>query len=206
MIFSSIPSPYNDVFKLRQYGGVYDGIKGKTQIYDGCGLNNCTCAAWGLTALYENDINCKIGCGNRKNNMPYDAGSWFYLNRDIYKTSDTPVEGAVICYTNHVAFVNEVKANGDIVVFESGYGSSNKNGIWKTTLKRNNDYDHGAIYGTYLGFLLPKERELNEDITTKDAIHKMALDVIAGMYGNGLTRKNKIYAAIQTEVNNILSK
>ena len=51
------------------------------------------------------------------------------------------------------------------------------------------------------------KRVLNKkpsEVTTQEAIHKMALDVIAGKYGNGITRKNNIYKAIQAEVNKIL--
>lgn len=43
-------------------------------------------------------------------------------------------------------------------------------------------------------------------ITTEQAIHKMAEDVIAGTYGSGTDRKNNLYTAIQTEVNNILKE
>ena len=39
-----------------------------------------------------------------------------------------------------------------------------------------------------------------------DSIHKMALEVINGKYGNGTDRKNRIYNTIQSEVNNILNK
>ena len=204
MIFKSIPPITNAVFKLRAYGGVYDGIVGKKQIYKGCGLNNCTCGAWGLMALYQDNLNCKIGCGARSKNQPYDAGQWYYLNDAEYVKSNIPVEGSIICYTNHVAFVNEVKESGDIVVLESGYGSTNNSGIWKFPLYKVNNYDHGTIYGKFLGFKVPKNKIDNSTITTEQAIHKMALDVISGKYGNGITRKNNIYKAIQKEVNNIL--
>ena len=203
MIFKEIPSVKESVFKLRAYGGVYDGIVGKKQIYDGCGLNNCTCAAWGLMALYLGDSNCRIGCGTRTKNQPYDAGQWYNLNNDLFEQSAIPVEGSIICYTNHVAFVNEVKPSGDIVVLESGYGSNNKAGIWKYPLYKVNNYNHGTIYGSWQGFKVPKSIEIPE-VTTQEAIHKMALDVIAGKYGNGITRKNNIYKAIQAEVNKIL--
>ena len=139
MIFKSIPPITNAVFKLRAYGGVYDGIVGKKQIYKGCGLNNCTCGAWGLMALYQDNLNCKIGCGARSKNQPYDAGQWYYLNDDEYVKSNIPVEGSIICYTNHVAFVNEVKESGDIVVLESGYGSTNNSGLWKFPLYKVNN-------------------------------------------------------------------
>lgn len=40
-------------------------------------------------------------------------------------------------------------------------------------------------------------------ITTDDALKKMAEDVLDGKYGNGDTRKNNIYLAVQNKVNEL---
>ena len=40
-------------------------------------------------------------------------------------------------------------------------------------------------------------------ITTEEAIEKMAEDVLNGLYGNGDTRKNNIYLAVQNKVNKL---
>lgn len=45
--------------------------------------------------------------------------------------------------------------------------------------------------------------EVNKEITTEQAINKMAQDVIKGLYGSGATRKENLYKAIQSEVNKI---
>lgn len=41
------------------------------------------------------------------------------------------------------------------------------------------------------------------EITSEKAIEKMAQDVIAGKYGSGTDRKENLYKAIQTKVNEI---
>lgn len=74
------------------------------------------------------------------------------------------------------------------------------------------NYKNGSMSGDPLptGKLMGVLRNENfnpqptEDITTEQAIDKMARDVIKGMYGNGLIRKNKLYSAIQGRVNEIL--
>lgn len=45
--------------------------------------------------------------------------------------------------------------------------------------------------------------EVNKEITTEQAINKMAQDVIKGLYGSGTARKENLYKAIQSEVNKI---
>lgn len=54
----------------------------------------------------------------------------------------------------------------------------------------------------------PKKKEVTK-IDTTDKITKMALDVIAGKYGNGLQRKRKLgkyYKKVQKKVNELLKK
>lgn len=46
--------------------------------------------------------------------------------------------------------------------------------------------------------------EQEHEVTTEEAIHKMAVDVVAGMYGSGTNRKEYLYKAIQSEVNKIV--
>lgn len=48
-----------------------------------------------------------------------------------------------------------------------------------------------------------EEKEKEHIITTAEAVHKMAEDVLSGVYGNGTTRKENIYLAVQNEVNKI---
>ncbi len=45
-----------------------------------------------------------------------------------------------------------------------------------------------------------------QEITTEQAINKMAIDVLAGKYGSGSARKENLYSTIQTEVNKIVNE
>ena len=45
--------------------------------------------------------------------------------------------------------------------------------------------------------------EVNKEITSEQAINKLAQDVIKGLYGSGTARKENLYKAIQNEVNKL---
>lgn len=63
--------------------------------------------------------------------------------------------------------------------------------------------DLGKLSGS-LDLTITLDNE-EQEITTEQAIHKMAEDVLAGKYGSGTARKDNLYSAIQTEVNNIVN-
>lgn len=78
-----------------------------------------------------------------------NAESWWGYTQDGYKRGQTPKVGAVICWrkgvvgvesdgAGHVAIVEQVKANGDIVTSESVYGGAR----WRmcTYTKKSNYY------------------------------------------------------------------
>lgn len=114
-------------------------------------IPNCVGYAWGR--FYEI-------IGKRPNLSRGNAEMWYGTN-DGYKRSKNPVPGAVICWAKgkvgnssdgagHVAIVEEVKANGDIVTSNSGYRSTR---FWLQTFKKANGY---AMKGyTFQGFILP---------------------------------------------------
>ena len=92
----------------------------------GYGLPNCTCYAWGRfweIADYEQNYS----------NMPTlstsDAENWYGYTADGYERGQEPRLGAVICFADgpysgdgHVAIVEEILPNGDIVCSNSAYG------------------------------------------------------------------------------------
>ena len=141
-----------------------DGIEGSKYWYSnknpfyasGYGLPNCTCYAWGR--FWEiSDIN---GDGSNVPTLPTgDAGTWFE-NVSGYETGTKPRLGAVICWSDnsggagHVAIVEEIKGNGDIVVSQSGYESSL---FWTSTIYASNGYSYtgktfqGFIYNPFAG-------------------------------------------------------
>ena len=64
----------------------------------------------------------------------------------------------------------------------------------------------GYIYNPYIEEEEPSsDTGTTTEITTEQAIEKMAKDVIAGKYGNGsYIRKDNLYKVIQTKVNELM--
>lgn len=96
------------------------------------------------------------------------------------KTGQTPKVGAIICWqkgkirngadgAGHVAVVEEVKPNGDIVISQSGYkkyrGAFYAN-FWTQTITKSSGYSYGAAY-KFRGFVYcPTEFENNSATST----------------------------------------
>lgn len=90
----------------------------------GYGMPNCTCYAWGR--LYELT-------GKRYTNLHGNAEEWWAAAEAAgLKTGQTPKLGAIICWragnaksnsdgAGHVAVVEQIKSNGDIVISQSAY-------------------------------------------------------------------------------------
>ncbi len=90
----------------------------------GYGLPNCTCYAWGR--FYEI-------LGKLPNLSLGNAEDW-YGKKDSYSRGKTPKLGAVVCWrkgkagyggdgAGHVAIVEKIYDNGDILISESGWNS-----------------------------------------------------------------------------------
>ena len=116
-------------------------------------LPNCVGYAWGR--FYE--ITGKRPALSRAN-----AENWWGYTADGYKRSQTPVEGAVICWrkgragygndgAGHVAIVEEVKSNGDVLTSNSAYGGTR---FYMHTVTKASGYSIGSAY-TFQGFILP---------------------------------------------------
>lgn len=124
-------------------------IKGKSCI------PNCVGYAWGR--FYEIT-------GKRPRLSRGNAEMW-WGNNDGYKRSQTPALGAVICWAKgkvgvssdgagHVAIVEQIKPNGDIVTSNSGYKSTR---FWTQTFTKASNY---AMRGyIFQGFILPPDAE-----------------------------------------------
>jgi surface antigen len=113
---------------------------------DGRVLPNCTGYAWGrFMECQPNVHNCNLSRMN--------AELWYPYTADGYERGQTPKLGAVICWHStrsggHVAIVEEIKANGDIVTSNSAYSGSY---FYMKTLKAPNYY-MGQAY-TFQGFI-----------------------------------------------------
>lgn len=78
----------------------------------------------------------------------------YYGKKDGYERGKIAKLGAIICFdkikgNGHVAFVEEIKSNGDIVTSNSGYNGSR---FFLKTLKKKKNYSYGEKY-IFQGFI-----------------------------------------------------
>lgn len=166
-IFPSFPSVNSKYFIKGDRQGTRTGsggyspcTDGKVQLVEGGTLNNCVGLAWGLFAMAEDNPDCKVGF-IKSPYYPQDAGTWYNNGQksawDNYARGTLPKAGSVICYTKHVAYVNEILDNGDLLVWSSGYGSSNPEGMEEVVIKKNTGYAwRNTLGGEFLGFIYPR--------------------------------------------------
>jgi surface antigen len=150
----SAPTPTDKEWLHYSVGGTNRCIK----VNGNSCLPNCVGYAWGrLTEILGKTP--PVSCGNAEDWWDYKDG----LSR-----GQTPKLGAVICCAKgrahhgadgagHVAIVEEIKSNGDIVISQSGYRASNGatafNANFKTlTITKASGYSYGAAY-TFQGFI-----------------------------------------------------
>lgn len=182
------------------------------EIKNGSCLPNCVGYAWGRWREI---------LGEKPKLSRSNAENWYGYTADGYKRGKTPKVGAVICWSKgkagvsgdgagHVAIVEQVKANGDIITSESGYSSYR----WKMReYKKSNNYYLGSKY-TFQGFIylpLTFEDGATTNSSKKKSNTEIAKEVLSGNWGNGTDRKKKLeaagydYEAIQKEVNKLLA-
>lgn len=209
---ASAPSTTNKNFIHTSNGGYNRCI----EISGGSCLPNCVGYCWGRWREI---------LGKSPSLSLNNAENWYGYTSDGYKRGKTPQLGAVICWrkgqagnandgAGHVAIVEQVKSNGDIVVSESHYGGVR----WRLkTYTKSSGYYLGSAF-TLQGFIyLPisfdeKTTTSTSSTTTKKKSNaEVAKEVLNGLWGNGTDRKEKLTAAgynyntIQTEVNKLLS-
>lgn len=115
----------------------------------GYGMPNCTCYAYGRAAEIAGKFLSLPG---------NDAGNW-YANATSFSRGKTPRLGAIAVwgksnkgYAGHVAVVEEIKSNGDIVTSNSAYGSTY---FYTDTYSASNGYAWKNSYRDYsfIGFI-----------------------------------------------------
>lgn len=145
---TNAPSLNNKYYTHTSNGGLNECI----EIGNGSCLPNCVAYCWGRA--YE-------VLGYRPKLCTYDAENWYNYTADGYVRSDTPKPFSIVCWRKgkagnpndgygHIAFVESVKSNGDIIISESHYGGIR----WKTTtLTKSSGYYFGEGY-TLQGFII----------------------------------------------------
>lgn len=128
------------------------GLNECIHINGGSVLPNCVGYAWGR--FYELT-------GEKPRLSKGNAEDWYGNTADGYKRSSTPKLGAVACWRKgkvfnsadgcgHVAIVERIEANGDIVTSNSAYGGTR---FYIQTYKSINNYNSGTLI--FQGFILP---------------------------------------------------
>lgn len=139
------PSTTNKYYIKTTYGGYNRCIVINTST--GSVLPNCVGYAWGRFCEEQNIKNCNLSRG--------DAGNWYGKN-DGYARGSYPKLGAVICWydtkgSGHVAIVEKVYDNGDILTSNSAYGGRR---FYTKELTRSSNYYMGRTYH-FQGFIYP---------------------------------------------------
>lgn len=139
----SAPSNSNLYYIKTTNGGYNKCIKIQS---NGSVLPNCTGYAYGRFMECQNVHTCKLSRAN--------AESWYEHTSDGYDRGSTPKLGAVICWYSsksggHVAIVEEIYDNGDIMTSNSAYGGSR---YYNKKLKKSNNYYMGSAY-SFQGFI-----------------------------------------------------
>lgn len=128
------------------------GLNECMHISGGSCLPNCVGYAWGR--FYEI-------IGEKPALSKCNAEMWYGNTADGYKRSSTPALGAIACWSKgkegngadgagHVAVVERIEANGDIVTSNSAYGGTR---FYTQTYKKSAGYNFGAY--KFQGFILP---------------------------------------------------
>lgn len=106
----------------------------------GYGMPNCVAYAYGR--IYElNGEAPKINRGN--------AGEWWFINKanDYYDYGQEAKLGAIACWSNHVAIVEQISDDGDITVSESHwYGAYFDTKVFSDMTSHYGQAFYGYIY------------------------------------------------------------
>lgn len=108
-------------------------------------LPNCTGYAYGRFMECQGVHECNLSRGNAEN---------WYGHNDGYERGQTPKLGSIICWSDsagdgHVAVVEIVYKNGDIMTSNSAYNGSY---FYTKKLKKSNNYYMGSTY-SFQGFI-----------------------------------------------------
>lgn len=160
---TSAPGGGNLCYKTRGSGGYNRCILGNSRgrIYSGCVLPNCTGYAWGRFIECQGFTDCSLSTHN--------AGTWYGHTSDGYtRNHSVPYLGAVICWSydnggaGHVAVVEKIYSNTDILWSESNWSGTTGNGrYWRTI--RGNPANFATNTLNFQGYIYPPTQWDGED-------------------------------------------
>ena len=189
------------------------GLNQCIQIKNGSCIPNCVGYAWGRA--YEI-------LGSIPKLAKTNAELWYGNTKDGYRRSKEPSLGAIICWSKgkvgvssdgagHVAVVEEIKSNGDIVTSNSGYSGKR---FWMQTFTKAsgykmNGYDfQGFIHILDTALTASNNTTYNTRTTTESP--KSSDDSLRGTYvvtaGDGLNMRTKPGQITSTTIMVLLPK
>ena len=168
------------------------------EIANGSCLPNCVGYSWARWREIL-EYNPKLSTNNAEN--------WYGYTADGYKRGKTPKLGAVICWRKgevgkssdgcgHVAIVEQIKANGDIVCSESVYDGARFR--VKTYTKSSNYYlANGYVFQGFIYLPLEFEEEKKEEVVLyKTGDYRVTADVLNVRTGPGTNYDKKSFAQL----------
>lgn len=107
-------------------------------------LPNCAAYAWGR--FYEIiDEEPKLSTES--------VEKWYSYTADGYQRGQEPRVGAIACWNNFVAVVEQIRDDESIITSESGWNSTDNSDIWQQRERTNENENWGQIDGTFQGFI-----------------------------------------------------
>lgn len=161
---------------------------------------DCVCLIKGILWGWNGNKNHVYGGAVYCSNGVPDVGADQIMNycTNISTNFNSIVAGELVHMSGHVGIYI---GNGEVVECTPAW----KNQVQITKLSQRKWLNHGKL--KYIDYFTSTSSTVNNTNVSGDT-HQLALDVIAGKYGNGQDRKNKLgsrYSEVQAEVNRILS-
>ena len=162
------------------------------EISNGSCLSNCCGYAWGRWRCLLDNYHYL---------STRNAEVWYGNTKDGYKRGQTPKLGAVMCWRKgststgsdgygHVAIVEEIKSNGDVVTSESVYGGTR----WRRkTYTKASGYYLGKGY-EFQGFIYPPIEFEKE--TYKTGNYEVTCDLLNVRAGAGTSFAKKTFSQL----------
>ena len=206
MIFkkrTTSPSTTNKYYIKTGKGG-YNRAMEINKVTHSC-LPNCCGLVHGRWMESQNQTNY-----NKYDKLCTGDAHSYYIKKDGYQRGQTPKLGAIICFdkkggAGHVAFVEEIKNNGDVVASNSAYNGTR---FYMKTYKKKDNYNFGNY--KFQGFIYSPinfEKQFNLTRLLKkgckgDDVKKLQQELIKkgydlGKYGDDGVFGNDTYKAVK---------
>lgn len=213
--------PKNSKYYTRCANGGYNGaVQGSPVISGANVLCNCVGYANGRFNEIINDPDLKGTEKKFRYQLVCNAENFIEsAKKQGLKISSTPVLGGIMVWqkggtlsgsdgAGHVAVVEQINADGSIITSESAWAGF---AFKRITRKKSARWGQASGY-TFRGCIINPGVKTPAKTTPKKSTDQIAQEVLAGKWGTGSDRKNRLQAAgynyneVQNKVNELLSK